>query len=57
MGKVEEPSSVTMEPCNTVPSGVSWEVRPDADSSEEKNEKQESCSTTVDQAHEEVSQF
>ncbi|XP_066321612.1 BAG family molecular chaperone regulator 6-like isoform X4 [Miscanthus floridulus] len=54
MGKVEEPSSVTMEPCNAVPSGVSWEVRPDADSSEEKNEKQESCSTTVDEAHEEV---
>jgi hypothetical protein len=55
MGNVEEPSSVSMEPCNTVLSGVPWEVRPDA--SEEKNEKQESCSTIVDEGHEEVSQF
>jgi len=53
MGKVEEPSSVSMEPCNTVPSEVSWEVRPDADFSE-RSEKQESCSPTVDEAHEEV---
>lgn len=53
LGKVQEPCSVdSMEPCNTVPSGVSWEVRPDVDASEEKNEKQESCSTTVDEAHE-----
>lgn len=46
-----------MEPCNAGPSGVYWEVRPDVDASEEKNEKQESCSTTVDEAHEEVSRF
>jgi hypothetical protein len=30
---------------------------PDVDATEEKNEKQESCSTTVDEAHEEVSRF
>ncbi|AQL09912.1 BAG family molecular chaperone regulator 6 [Zea mays] len=39
LGKVQEPCSVdSMEPCNAVPSGVSWEVRPDVDASEEKNE-------------------
>uniref|UniRef100_K3YPA9 BAG domain-containing protein n=1 Tax=Setaria italica TaxID=4555 RepID=K3YPA9_SETIT len=52
LGKVEEPSSVdTMEPYNAVPSGIPMEVKQDADASK-KNEKEESCVTTMEEANE-----
>jgi hypothetical protein len=53
LGKLEEPSSVdSMEPCDEVPSGIPMEVEQDADASEQKNEKEESCSTTMEEANE-----
>ncbi|PUZ75011.1 hypothetical protein GQ55_1G113300 [Panicum hallii var. hallii] len=55
LGKLEEPSSVdSMEPCDEVPSGIPMEVEQDADASEQKNEKEESCSTTMKEANEKV---
>ena len=56
LGKLEEPSSVdSMEPCDEVPSGIPMEVEQDADANEQKNEKEESCSTTMEEANEKVS--
>ncbi|RLM77897.1 hypothetical protein C2845_PM12G08820 [Panicum miliaceum] len=53
LGKLEEPSSVdSMEPCDEVPSGIPMEVEQDADAGEQKNEKEESCSTTMEEANE-----
>ncbi|CAL4970186.1 unnamed protein product [Urochloa decumbens] len=53
LGKVEEPSSVdSMEPCDAVPSGNPMEVEQDADASEQKNKKEEPCSTTKEEANE-----
>ncbi|CAL4970187.1 unnamed protein product [Urochloa decumbens] len=55
LGKVEEPSSVdSMEPCDAVPSGNPMEVEQDADASEQKNKKEEPCSTTKEEANEDV---
>ncbi|KAG2657584.1 hypothetical protein PVAP13_1KG507400 [Panicum virgatum] len=55
LGKLEEPSSVdSMEPCDEVPSGIPMEVEQDADANEQKNEKEESCSTTMEEANEKV---
>lgn len=56
LGKVEEPSSVDpMEPYNAVPSGIPMEVKQDADANEQKNDKEESCATTMGEANEQVS--
>ncbi|CAL5022785.1 unnamed protein product [Urochloa decumbens] len=61
LGKVEEPSSVdSMEPCDAVPSGTTMEVEQDAGASEQKDKKEEPCSTTKDKANEDgkgVEQF
>lgn len=52
LGKVEEPSSVdSMEACDAVPSGIPMEVKQDADASEQKNGKEESYSTTIEEAN------
>ncbi|CAN6237768.1 unnamed protein product [Urochloa humidicola] len=61
LGKVEEPSSVdSMESCAAVPSGTHMEVEQDADASEQKDKKEEPCSTTKEEANEDgkaVGQF
>jgi len=55
LGKLEEPSPVdSMEPCDEVPSRIPMEVEQDAAASEQKNEKEESCSTTMEEANEKV---
>ncbi|KAF8676654.1 hypothetical protein HU200_046889 [Digitaria exilis] len=52
LGKVEEPSSVdSMEACDAVPSGIPMEVKQDADASEQKNGKEESYSTIIEEAN------
>ncbi|XP_062218773.1 BAG family molecular chaperone regulator 6 [Phragmites australis] len=54
LGEAKGPSSVnSVELCDTVPSRVSVEVMQDADSSEQKNKKEESCTTRMEVAHEE----
>ncbi|WVZ77010.1 hypothetical protein U9M48_024915 [Paspalum notatum var. saurae] len=55
LGKAEEPSSVDcVDLCDPLSSVVPLEVRQDADAGEQKDKKEEPCTTKMEKAHEEV---